>query len=357
MGCLCSGQVQQNLRKTTPKCSCGVIIDETSIEICGSHSMCKQCALRSLSLKLCSICNKGLMHNQQEQIRNKYSSICRLCEEYSIHFQTLRCGCEVCIDCEKNSCNENKCKICQQVLKEESSMPSTSQIMCEICITPIKVQETASLDCQHFFHVVCVKEYITYLIKNESRQIYFDKGIKCPQCSRLIDGNFLSNFLDFKQSRSLTMILNPDIVECPGCEILFIPMAKRFICSCGASFCITCKKNSDNCDCDKNEGFALTDEMSCCPGCKSAYLKDEKCDHVKCQNILCGVEFCFKCSAYRDPTLKHGNHYHRPSCQFYSNYSGNDIYKADCSRCSYFKRLCDQPRDLRRRCRFEDGET
>lgn len=365
MGCICPGyglrnaqQHAQSKSSTTlmTKCNCGEILNESSIQICDGHRMCKICALRSLSLKFCSICKKDLMHSQQAQIRNKYQSECNICEEMSLHFVSLSCGCEVCIDCEKKYLKKEKCKLGHKLQKEEASMQSNSKLTCEICLDTLEVHEMIKLDCQHFFHLECLMGQINYLISSESAKIGFDGGIRCPQCPELIADYILSNILSLKQNKSLTLILNPEIVECPGCEILFFPMAKRFICSCGASFCIACKRNIDRCVCDKDEDFTLTDEMSCCPGCRTAYFKDEKCDHVKCQTVTCGVEFCFQCSAFRDPTLKHGNHYHRPNCRFYSNFSGVDIYKADCSRCKFFKRLCDRPIKLKNDRRFEEGE-
>ena len=357
MGSLCdkpAGGTEQ--RQKTQKCDCGKDLDEDSIQICDTHKFCKNCALRSLSLKTCNKCKKNLNNNQEKQIRRKYEVMCKACEEMSVYFKELVCGCMVCSTCEANSTNDNSCPICKSILKVKATEEGSNEMTCEVCYEKIESHMMLNLDCQHFFHSGCIKEFIGYLIKNESFKVNKDNGIACPSCPKLIPDYILSNILSADQNRSLTLILNPEIVECPGCSILFFPMSKRFICSCGASFCTVCKRNSSNCVCDKDEDFIITDEMSCCPGCKSAYMKDEKCDHVKCQNIKCGVEFCFQCSAYRDPTLKHGNHYHRPNCTFYNKYLGNDIYNADCSRCKYYKRLCERPKDLKRRGRFEEGE-
>ena len=42
----------------------------------------------------------------------------------------------------------------------------------------------------------------------------------------------------------------------------------------------------------------------------------------------CGEEFCFACSAPLTPTMNHGNHFHRPQCDFYPRHSCREIRKA-----------------------------
>ena len=48
-----------------------------------------------------------------------------------------------------------------------------------------------------------------------------------------------------------------------------------------------------------------------CPGCKTPYVKDKGCLHVKCLKDACRIDFCFQCSCIRSPTMAHGNHFHR----------------------------------------------
>lgn len=335
-------------------CDCSRAFDESSIRICENHKTCKDCALSSLTMKMCKICKITLRSEQVEMIRKKYTDQCKQCNENKTHFEKLKCGCVVCTDCQSDSKNKNKCLACDQVLKEK---PCTNSSFCNICYEPIELYSKIDLDCKHFFHLKCLVYQIDFLISDISSSLYSGGGIACPECQILISEDLLPRIMNDEQIKKLTLILNPDIIECSQCKCYFIPETKNFFCSCGNNFCIRCKRKPENCECDKNDEFEITDEMSCCPGCKTPYYKDDNCDHVKCQTNGCRVEFCFKCSAYRDPTIKHGNHYHRPSCPFYSNYSGNDIYKTDCSRCRYFGRVCDRPIDLRHRGIFEEGET
>ena len=97
--------------------------------------------------------------------------------------------------------------------------------------------------------------------------------------------------------------------------------------------------------------------MNCCPGCHCPYLKDEKCEHVKCEKPGCEVEFCFTCSAFREPTMEHGCHYHRPSCRFYTPFDKRgDKYTTKCFKCREKGTLCDRPKDLIKKGRFQPGE-
>jgi hypothetical protein len=80
-----------------------------------------------------------------------------------------------------------------------------------------------------------------------------------------------------------------------------------------------------------------------CPYCGMEASKDEGCDHVKCYG--CKNDFCFECSAKRNPILIHGNHYHRPSCHHYSSF--NEVkFDKGCEMCSQLNRPCDRPKDL-----------
>ena len=127
--------------------------------------------------------------------------------------------------------------------------------------------------------------------------------------------------------------------------------SKKITCNrCKFYFCTRCKREVNKCDCGKDDDNlgSIISEGTSCPGCKMVYMKDKGCSHVKCVNPECLVDFCFECSAFRAPTLAHGNHYHRPNCRFFSKYSGEeDKYSQSCPRCVAKKKLCDKPKDLR----------
>ncbi|KAG9014383.1 hypothetical protein FRB94_012789 [Tulasnella sp. JGI-2019a] len=62
-----------------------------------------------------------------------------------------------------------------------------------------------------------------------------------------------------------------------------------------------------------------------CPACREPIEKDEGCDHMTCRPPGgCGHEFCWLCLAGYEDILKHGNHHHRRTCQYYSAYDSED---------------------------------
>jgi len=82
-----------------------------------------------------------------------------------------------------------------------------------------------------------------------------------------------------------------------------------------------------------------------CPYCLQMSAKDEGCNHVTC--YFCKNDFCFVCSAKRNPILVHGNHYHRPNCPHFADWWGANQYLPDkCMECRRAKKLCTVPEDL-----------
>ena len=170
------------------------------------------------------------------------------------------------------------------------------------------------------------------------------------------------------------------LISCPICTEKFIPgLQRRVTClnnNCKHIFCKECQENYHE-DGTCQEKFiidrikdleALNDPegVSQCPKCRWPYIKDPSCDHVKCQNSACNVEFCFKCSCIRSPTLAHGNHYHRPQCKNYFAFDGDDDYlpkecknaakckeknhgkcSHKCDECEKLGKLCPRPKNLK----------
>jgi len=89
------------------------------------------------------------------------------------------------------------------------------------------------------------------------------------------------------------------------------------------------------------ERFALQNGMKVCPRCRAILEKadEDSCDHMTCAQ--CRHEFCWSCLADRRVIYAHGNHFHRPSCRFYSAYNGPNEYLPDrCVRCRLRGRAC-----------------
>ncbi|KAG9014390.1 hypothetical protein FRB94_012796 [Tulasnella sp. JGI-2019a] len=62
-----------------------------------------------------------------------------------------------------------------------------------------------------------------------------------------------------------------------------------------------------------------------CPECREPIEKNGGCDHMTCRRPAgCGHEFCWLCLAEFNKILRHGNHHHRRTCQYYSAYDGVD---------------------------------
>ena len=53
------------------------------------------------------------------------------------------------------------------------------------------------------------------------------------------------------------------------------------------------------------KGALLDERVGCCPECLEIFMKTDGCQHVKC--VRCMIDFCFECSAPRDPIMNHGN--------------------------------------------------
>ena len=87
------------------------------------------------------------------------------------------------------------------------------------------------------------------------------------------------------------------------------------------------------------------------------YLKDDHCEHVKCHK--CKTEFCYNCSAPREPILGHGAHYHRGGCKYFFKWIdpvtkiefSDDHDKLEpkwCKDCKENKKVCERPKQDRR---------
>ena len=88
-----------------------------------------------------------------------------------------------------------------------------------------------------------------------------------------------------------------------------------------------------------------------CPYCMQINTKlDTNCDHVKC--YYCSKDYCIAGACKREPTMAHGNHYHRPKCKYFSAYDGPDLPQPNhCSACKLIldnggDHICLRPKDL-----------
>lgn len=223
-----------------------------------------------------------------------------------------------------------------------------------------------TLDCNHFFCDECLKGHIIPLLKSKLSIL---SGIRCPLCTKKINHytiQALTTKSEFEKYERRLIELMEDMVECPKCNFTFQTSDKKIVCRlCNHNFCVTCKKKTENCECEVDDISSVIDQceadgllISTCPGCKSLYLKDQGCEHVECEKENCRTAFCFQCAAFREPTLAHGAHYHRPNCQFYSDYDGkDDKYEEKCKFCRKEGKICTKPKTLIRVRRIGNDES
>ena len=194
----------------------------------------------------------------------------------------------------------------------------------------------------------------------------------CEACQAEYNPAMLNQVLGHRLYRDLseqTMHLQADenAFKCANCDAMFITQAKQildrdFYClSCKKKTCRLCGKLPHPGACEERQklltSLNLIESFGVCPNCLLLWGKDEHCDYVIC--IQCKIEFCFTCSALRDPTMKHGSQHHRKHCPHYSFLEENQIsYVADCSECKKVNNIkgdephnpawkpCPQPRDL-----------
>jgi hypothetical protein len=72
---------------------------------------------------------------------------------------------------------------------------------------------------------------------------------------------------------------------------------------------------------DLNKIKESSSKIAFCPYCGEAGENAGVCDNGKCAR--CRKDFCYLCSAKRNPILAHCNSYHRKHCIYYSPNDNN----------------------------------
>ena len=105
-------------------------------------------------------------------------------------------------------------------------------------------------------------------------------------------------------------------LECPWCNVSIRGMPPKNVegikCpECKGDICWVCKQQSHEgriCPqrLEEIKGALQDERIGCCPECLEIYMKNEGCLHVQCYK--CAIDFCFECSAPREPIMSHGIH-------------------------------------------------
>ena len=317
---------------------------------CEDHKLCAYCSYRSLEKKCCIVCFRSLTACELRS-KSVLQSTCFNCGKASLNAVPISCKCYLCEECKLNSLANDKCLVCRskisgKILKE-----------CIVCTTQLTREEMPTLDCEHYFCTSCLRYYIEMYMKDQLRDLRANKGIPCFNCPCPIGYYIVQSILSAEKFEIYCRCLI-EANECPQCKIAYVTDEQIIQCSnCRYVFCDTCLKSAKSCSCKQSEQIEGL-ELSACPGCRSLYDKDSGCSHVKCMKPGCGTEFCFECSCLRNPTLAHGNHYHRPSCPYYSDYSGlEDVFDSNCYNCVKAGKLCQKPKNLKVQRRIGKDEV
>eukprot|EP01022_Parablepharisma_sp_SALTPOND_P004572 TRINITY_DN120553_c0_g1_i1.p1 TRINITY_DN120553_c0_g1~~TRINITY_DN120553_c0_g1_i1.p1 ORF type:complete len:721 (+),score=23.96 TRINITY_DN120553_c0_g1_i1:1756-3918(+) len=126
---------------------------------------------------------------------------------------------------------------------------------------------------------------------------------------------------------------------------------KDFVCkTCQKKTCRLCREPAHQGFCKIRKQHMRNAEKNgyivrSCPNCMEMLAKDRKCSHTTC--YVCGTNFCFGCSALRQPILEHNCSFHRKHCPFYVFYENYDLHQSrNCPKCTEKNGICSPPADL-----------
>jgi len=361
------------------KCNKVISVMASVINSCLSHKICMDC-LKVSSNQQCPVCSQ----NYSAEVIRMLDSIFPKCTKCikQLPLEQRVCACSICIDCQREICIKNKSKSCLSCHCSFSNTPFREEISnqidlltraersseCKVCFGEFLKIDMAILPCRHLICKDCIQHYV-----EEGYFKTFEYPCPIENCGTLILYQSISKYLDRDlqmrfENMSLASACN--LVDCPDCNVRYNidPDWREFFCTnCSKQYCTKClrRPHPDVPDCAEAErqlillGLEQSGEtISECPGCFRPYLKNKECDHVKCLESSCGVEFCFLCACIREPTMVHGNHYHRPDCKYYGAYDGPDLPRPDkCKECQKAGRLCARPPQLEVPRRFKRIST
>ena len=227
---------------------------------------------------------------------------------------------------------------------------------CLICCSELDEKEGIVLDCNDSFCKTCMKRFLEeeYTV---GKGIH---GIVCPLpgCKTQLESYSIEELVGrekFDILNQRTIRQKYKVFDCPNCGEAFVNRegykGRELCCvTCGESMCRLCNQKYHSGICQYRSMLISNMlqtglKVSPCPYCLQMSAKDQGCNHVTC--YFCKNDFCFACSAKRNPILIHGNHYHRPSCPNYANYLGPDKYNPEkCMECKRLRKICPKPNDL-----------
>ncbi|KAL7236716.1 hypothetical protein ACSBR1_019924 [Camellia fascicularis] len=203
-------------------------------------------------------------------------------------------------------------------LVENHDLPSSSTIMCNICIEDVPGTEATKMDCGHDFCNNCWTEH--FIVKINEGQ---SKRIRCMahKCNAICDEAIVRNLVSKRHpdlAEKFDRFLLESYIEdnkmvkwCPSaphCGNAIRVEDDEFCeveCSCGLQFCFSCLAEAHSpCSClmwelwtkkchDESETVNwITVHTKSCPKCHKPVEKNGGCNLVSC---ICGQAFCWLC--------------------------------------------------------------
>ncbi|KAI8028317.1 putative E3 ubiquitin-protein ligase ARI1 [Camellia lanceoleosa] len=197
-------------------------------------------------------------------------------------------------------------------------LPSSSTIMCNICIEDVPGTEATKMDCGHDFCNNCWTEH--FIVKINEGQ---SKRIRCMahKCNAICDEAIVRNLVSKRHpdlAEKFDRFLLESYIEdnkmvkwCPSaphCGNAIRVEDDEFCeveCSCGLQFCFSCLAEAHSpCSClmwelwtkkchDESETVNwITVHTKSCPKCHKPVEKNGGCNLVSC---ICGQAFCWLC--------------------------------------------------------------
>jgi hypothetical protein len=354
-------------------------------KMCNDH-LCLECLKLCSSNNTCLVCEKKLLNGNLD-LSNIDVAICIKCNQRILkkdYFYTSKdCECSLCDDCQLPL--KEKCAVCNIefsnttiviLAEKEKKIEIQRSGRRKICIIDTNEHDIDDIinmaGCDHNICKECFKNNVDYLAEENN----VDNIKRCPGCLVEIPDWQLEHLVSNDVWDKISWVeiqKTHKIINCPKCKFPFIPgIQRKVMClnpTCKYLFCKECQEqyhDVGNCQ-DKfieeriKDLEALNDDngIAQCPRCRLPYIKDPKCDHVKCLENSCRIEFCFNGACLRSPTMAHGNHYHRPECKFYDYYHGkDDRYLPDkCEMCKKLGELCKPPKALKAKARVSPDEA
>lgn len=354
-------------------------LDVDYLESDTCKDLCIDCLTQQIRTKKvccpkCSNAYSPALFNQINRFNEKCGGKCGRNKNILTEFSRFRCADHIlCKGCLFESVFNEKCQVCdrfysnQEIIGIKMLMESRiegveeSRLQCPVCYSTYSPLEMLHLWCGCVFCPLCLKEYLENLIDQNKLH---GEGMLCPKCQIPINSELLEAMIDpvsFDRFNNLMIKKQYSIITCRRCNGDFECEDDIANCPhCSYSFCTKCLRDSHRGPCDDGENTMsrckMLDESgivySQCPRCLTPYMKDEGCEHVKCASSDCGIDFCYKCSAVRSPILAHGNHYHRPACPYFSEFTGQNVSSQNCSECMLAGSLCAAPADTVRLGKF-----